>query len=40
MDKFAGIVVRQYKLYQYVGSPTAEHVVIIMGSGADHLKRR
>lgn len=35
MDKFAGIVGRQYKLYEYVGSPTAEHVIIIMGSGAE-----
>jgi len=35
MDKFAGIVGRQYKLYQYFGSPTAERVVVIMGSGAE-----
>lgn len=35
MDKFAAIVGRQYKLYEYVGSPTAEHVIIIMGSGAE-----
>ncbi len=35
MDKFAGIVGRQYKLYEYAGSPTAEHVIIIMGSGAE-----
>jgi pyruvate-ferredoxin/flavodoxin oxidoreductase len=35
MDKFAGIVGRQYKLYQYFGSPTAERVIVIMGSGAE-----
>ncbi|HUL45033.1 MAG TPA: pyruvate:ferredoxin (flavodoxin) oxidoreductase [Bacteroidota bacterium] len=35
MDKFATIVGRQYKLYEYVGSPTADRVVVIMGSGAE-----
>ena len=35
MDKFAKVVGRQYRLYQYVGSPTAERVVVIMGSGAE-----
>ncbi|NLT75129.1 MAG: pyruvate:ferredoxin (flavodoxin) oxidoreductase, partial [Planctomycetes bacterium] len=35
MDKFAKIVGRQYKLFDYVGAPDAEKVVIIMGSGAD-----
>jgi pyruvate-ferredoxin/flavodoxin oxidoreductase len=35
MDKFAGIVGRQYKLVDYVGAPDAERVVVIMGSGAD-----
>ncbi len=35
MDKFAGIVGRQYKLFDYVGAPDAERVLVIMGSGAD-----
>lgn len=35
MDKFASIVGRQYKLYEYVGSPDAERVIVIMGSGAE-----
>ena len=35
MDKFAGLVGRQYKLFDYVGAPDAEHVLVMMGSGAD-----
>ena len=35
MDKFAGLVGRQYRLFQYEGAADAEHVVIIMGSGAE-----
>ena len=35
MDKFAKIAGRQYKLFQYEGAPDAEHVIIIMGSGAE-----
>src|SRR5271165_4334800 len=35
MDKFAQIVGRQYKLFQYDGAPDAEHVIIVMGSGAE-----
>ena len=35
MDKFAGIVGRQYKLFEYVGAPDAERVIVMMGSGAD-----
>ncbi len=35
MDKFAKLVGRQYKLFDYVGAPDAEKVIIIMGSGAD-----
>ncbi len=33
MDKFAKITDRQYHLFDYVGHPEAERVVIIMGSG-------
>lgn len=35
MDTFAKVVGRSYKLFDYVGSPTAERVMIIMGSGAE-----
>ena len=35
MDKFAGIIGRQYHLFDYVGSPDAEHIIILMGSGAE-----
>ncbi|MBM4029413.1 MAG: pyruvate:ferredoxin (flavodoxin) oxidoreductase, partial [Planctomycetes bacterium] len=35
MNKFARIVGRQYKLFDYVGAPDAEKVIIMMGSGAD-----
>jgi len=35
MDRFAGIVGRQYRLFDYVGAPDAERVVVMMGSGAD-----
>jgi pyruvate-ferredoxin/flavodoxin oxidoreductase len=35
MDKFAAIVGRQYKLFDYVGAPDAEHVIVLMGSSAD-----
>jgi pyruvate-ferredoxin/flavodoxin oxidoreductase len=35
MDKFAKLTGRQYHLYDYVGAPDAERVVILMGSGAD-----
>jgi len=35
MDRFAGIVGRQYHLFDYVGAKDAERVVIIMGSGSE-----
>jgi pyruvate-ferredoxin/flavodoxin oxidoreductase len=35
MDRFAGIAGRQYNLFDYVGAPDAERVVVMMGSGAD-----
>ena len=35
MDKFAQIVGRQYHLFDYVGAPDAEHVIVVMGSGAE-----
>jgi len=35
MDKFASVVGRQYHLFDYLGAPDAERVVILMGSGAE-----
>ena len=35
MDKFASIVGRQYKIYEYYGAPDAEKVIVVMGSAAD-----
>ena len=35
MDKFAKIVGRQYHLFDYVGAPDAERIIIMMGSGAE-----
>jgi pyruvate-ferredoxin/flavodoxin oxidoreductase len=35
MDKFASIVGRQYRLFDYVGAPDAERVIVMMGSGAE-----
>ncbi|NOX87924.1 MAG: pyruvate:ferredoxin (flavodoxin) oxidoreductase [Calditrichaeota bacterium] len=35
MDKFAGIVGRQYHLFDYMGHPEAERVIVLMGSGAE-----
>ena len=35
MDKFAKLTGRQYNLFDYVGAPDAEKVIVMMGSGAD-----
>jgi pyruvate-ferredoxin/flavodoxin oxidoreductase len=35
MDKFAKIAGRQYHLFDYVGAPDAERIVVLMGSGAE-----
>lgn len=35
MDKFAKITGRTYKLFDYVGSPDAQDIIVIMGSGAE-----
>lgn len=35
MDKFAKLTGRKYKLFEYLGAPDAERVVVIMGSGAE-----
>jgi pyruvate-ferredoxin/flavodoxin oxidoreductase len=35
MDRFAGLTGRSYRLFDYQGSPQAERVVVMMGSGAE-----
>jgi pyruvate-ferredoxin/flavodoxin oxidoreductase len=35
MDRFAAIVGRQYRLFDYVGAPDADRVIVMMGSGAE-----
>ena len=35
MDRFAGITGRQYRLFEYVGAPDADRVVIVIGSAAE-----
>ena len=35
MDKFAGLVGRQYNLFEYTGAPDPERVVVLMGSSAE-----
>ena len=37
MDQLADLTGRKYKLYDYVGAPDAEYVVVAMGSGCDTL---
>lgn len=39
MDKFAGLVGRQYRLFDYFGDPQAEKIIVIMGSGGDTVLR-
>jgi pyruvate-ferredoxin/flavodoxin oxidoreductase len=35
MDKFAQVVGRQYKLFDYVGAPDADRIIVMMGSGTE-----
>src|SRR5580700_8269085 len=35
MNQFAELVGRKYKLFDYVGAPDAERVIVMMGSGAE-----
>ncbi len=35
MDRFGELTGRHYKLFDYVGAPDAERVIILMGSGAE-----
>ena len=35
MDQFAGLTGRSYHLFDYVGAPDAERVIVLMGSGVE-----
>jgi pyruvate-ferredoxin/flavodoxin oxidoreductase len=35
MNRFAELTGRQYRLFDYIGSPLAERVIVLMGSGAE-----
>ena len=35
MDKVAKVIGRSYKLFDYVGAPDADKIIVIMGSGAE-----
>ncbi len=35
MDRFAEVIGRRYSLFDYVGAPDAERVIVMMGSAAD-----
>ena len=35
MDRFATLTGRSYRLFDYVGAPDAERVIVLMGSGAE-----
>ncbi len=35
MDQLAGLIGRQYRLFEYTGAPDAERVIVVMGSGAE-----
>ena len=35
MDRFAGLLGRHYRLFDYFGHPEAERVIVIMGSGGE-----
>ncbi len=35
MDRFAELTGRQYQLFDYVGAPDADRVIVLMGSGAE-----
>jgi pyruvate-ferredoxin/flavodoxin oxidoreductase len=38
MDRFAALVGRQYRLFDYYGDPNAERVVVVMGSAGETLE--
>ncbi len=38
MDQFAALTGRQYKLFDYIGDPEAEYVLVAMGSGSEAIE--
>ena len=38
MEEFASLTGRQYDLFEYVGDPDAERVIVMMGSGAETVR--
>jgi len=38
MDRFAALVGRQYRLFDYYGAPDAERVIVVMGSAGETLE--
>ena len=40
MDKFAELTGRQYHLFDYVGAPDAERVIVVMGAGGGVSRKR
>ncbi|MDX1664523.1 MAG: pyruvate:ferredoxin (flavodoxin) oxidoreductase [Candidatus Promineifilaceae bacterium] len=38
MDRFGELTGRQYSLFDYVGAPDAERVIVLMGSGAETVR--
>jgi len=38
MDKYAKLTGRQYHLFDYVGAPDADRIVVLMGSGAETME--
>ncbi len=38
MDKFGDLTGRRYRLFDYFGSPTAERIIILMGSGSETVR--
>lgn len=38
MDRFAALTGRAYRLFEYEGSPDAERVIVVMGSGAETMR--
>ena len=39
MQSFAELTGRRYGLFEYVGDPGAERVIVLMGSGAETVAR-
>jgi len=39
MDRLAEVVGRRYRLFDYYGAPDAEHVIVMMGSGAEVVRQ-